>query len=183
MITRQLFIITTVISLAGHIIIIGLMGLMNIGNTIDTDTLFTIDLQEQTDLLKSPDQRKPFPAPPADKVIDVTERKNEDTVDLDNRDTPYQKYLITVKQMIRDRWSYPGSARERRDEGTTVVRFSIREDGRLVDSRVIVSSGHESLDRESFHAVSTASPFEPLPKEFNLTQLHIVARFQYVLGG
>jgi len=183
MTTRQLFIVTIAISLAGHIVVLALTGLLGIGSSIDRESIITFDLQEQAEPQESMEQRELFPAPLRERALHTAHRSDEDTVDLDSRDTPYAAYLLTVRKRIRERWSYPGSACKRREEGTTVMRFSIREDGKLVESRVIVSSGHESLDSESFHAVTAASPFTPLPAEFNLTQLHIVARFQYVLDG
>ncbi len=184
MITKKLFIITMLISLVGHIAVLGLTGLMDSGSSIDNDTLFTLNLQEKNDFQeRSIEQIVPFPAPSAEKTTDIADRRDQDTVNLDNRNSPYHRYLMTVKRKIRDRWSYPGKAYEVKEEGTAVVQFSIQNDGKLADSRIIISSGHESLDSESFHAVNSAAPFKPLPKQFNLTQLHIVARFQYALEG
>lgn len=184
MITKKLFIITILISLVGHITVLGLASLVDIGSSIDNDTIFTLNLQEKTALPKeSTGPAGLFPEPSPEETVDTTKNRNEDTVNLDSRDSKYRHYLIEVKKKIRGRWSYPEKAYELREEGTAVVRFSIKEDGKLADSRVIISSGHESLDIESFQAVKCAAPFAPLPKKYNLTQLHIVAQFQYILGG
>ena len=184
MVTKKLFIITILISLIGHITVLGLTGLMDIGSSLDNYTLFTIDLGEKSDLAERTIKAKELsPAASSEDTVDVSEIKDEDTVNLDSSDSRYRQYLMKVKKEIRSRWSYPEKAYELKEEGTAVVRFSIKEDGKLADSRIIISSGHESLDIESFQVVKSAAPFAPLPKKFNLTKLNIVARFQYILDG
>lgn len=184
MITKKLFIITILISLIGHITVLGLTGLMDTGSSLDNDTLFTINLEEKSELTeRTIDAKETFPAASSEDTVGASEIKDEDTVNLDSSDSRYRQYLMKVKKNIRSGWSYPNKAYELKKEGTAVVKFSIKEDGKLADSRVIISSGHESLDIESFHAVTSAAPFPPLPKKFNLTNLNIVARFQYILDG
>jgi TonB family protein len=184
MITKQLFLITILISLVGHITVFGLASLADIGSTINNDTLFTCNLQEESYFPKeSTNSAGLFPEPSSEETVDVIENTHEDTVNLDSHDSKYRRYLVQVKKKIRNRWLYPQKAYKLKEEGTAVVRFSIKEDGNLIDTRVIISSGYESLDRESFQAVKSAAPFAVLPGKYNLTQLHIVARFQYVLDG
>lgn len=177
MITKKLFIITIIFSLVGHIAVLGLTGMLDIGRSVDNDTIFTVHLERMTEKTGSP------PASPPEETFDTRKTKDEDTVDLDSLDSPYHQYLIKVKKKIRNRWSYPARAYKLKEEGTAVVRFSIQGDGKLADSRIIIPSGHVSLDSESFNAIKSSSPFEPLPQKFKLTQLHIVARFQYLLDG
>jgi len=174
MITKKLFIITILISLIGHITVLGLTGLMDISGSLDNDTLFTINLEEKSDLTeRTIETKETFPAALSEDTVVASEIKDEDTVNLDSSDSRYRQYLMKVKKNIRSRWSYPDKAYELKEEGTAVVRFSIKEDGKLADSRVIISSGHESLDIESFRVVKSAAPFMPLPKKFDLTKLNM----------
>ena len=62
-----------------------------------------------------------------------------------------------------------------------VVRFSIQSDGALAAADVVSSSGYESLDRGAVAVVQAAAPYSPFPETFNLSTLHIVAKFEYEL--
>jgi len=61
------------------------------------------------------------------------------------------------------------------------VRFSIQSDGTLAATGIVSSSGFESLDRGALAVVQAAAPYAPFPETFNLSTLHIVARFEYEL--
>ena len=84
-----------------------------------------------------------------------------------------------MKRKIEKKWSYPKEAWARQETGTAVVKFSIAEEGILVDSLIISSSGHDILDSEALRVVRAAGPFNPLPKKFNLLKLNIIAQFRY----
>ncbi|MGZ6210662.1 MAG: energy transducer TonB family protein, partial [Syntrophales bacterium] len=91
----------------------------------------------------------------------------------------YSSYLKRIKKKIEDIWIYPQAAFEQEEEGTVVLRFSIGEGGDLTSSRIFESSGHNYLDRGALDVVRSAAPYDPLPREFNISQLNVVARFQY----
>jgi protein TonB len=77
---------------------------------------------------------------------------------------------------------YPQAAFDREEEGIAVIRFSIGEGGDLTASRILESSGHNFLDQGALDVVRSAAPFDPLPREFNISQLNVIARFQYKLA-
>ncbi len=105
----------------------------------------------------------------------------EETVDLANPSGKYQAYLRELRRRIESLWSYPQDSFSRSETGTTVVRFSIRNDGALAATDVVSSSGFESLDRGALAVVQAAAPYSPFPEAFNLSTLHIVAKFEYEL--
>ncbi len=99
----------------------------------------------------------------------------------DTRQTEYTAYLEKVKENIVQAWQYPEQASEKGSEGKVDVEFTILKDGRLLDVRILQSSGFSALDREAIRAVGAASPFTPIPKQIALEQLSIRFTFNYTL--
>lgn len=58
---------------------------------------------------------------------------------------------------------YPPSARARRETGTAELAFTIDRNGVVLASRVVKTSGFESLDQETIDTVRRAQPFPPPP--------------------
>jgi TonB family protein len=50
-------------------------------------------------------------------------------------------------------------------ESTVVVQFSIDREGRVLDARVVQSSGYPRLDRSAVDVVKRASPLPPPPPD------------------
>jgi len=99
----------------------------------------------------------------------------------DTRQTEYTAYLEKVKENIVHAWQYPEQASEEGKEGKVDVEFTILKDGRLLDVRILHSSGFSALDREAIRAVGAASPFTPIPVQIALEQLSIRFTFNYTL--
>jgi protein TonB len=187
MISNKLFITAIVISVIIHMAILAVSGVLKIGGNSCTDTSFTVHLKKQPESLEKkgkPDNIIVTPEPTlktAESKIKDTEDR-EDTVELGSKNTKYFSYLKQLKRKIANKWLYPEEACARQETGTAVVRFSIAEEGILVDSLIISSSGHDILDSEALRVVRAAGPFNPLPKKFNLSKLHIIAQFRYNLA-
>lgn len=58
---------------------------------------------------------------------------------------------------------YPRIARMRQWQGTTMLQLELAADGRLLQSRVLSSSGHEILDRQAQEMLRAALPLPTLP--------------------
>jgi protein TonB len=56
---------------------------------------------------------------------------------------------------------YPEEAKPRREQGVAQVFFSIDRKGRLLESRVVRSSGSRVLDKEALAVPQRAVPFPP----------------------
>ncbi len=181
MISKKIFVITVMVSLAGHIIVLALSGFLGDGYT-EVEDGFTVSLEKHLDTTVNKDRKeKKALQSSSDTIHKSAPDKTVDTIDLDSTDTKYYRYLLEVKKNIDRKWSYPDDAFSRGEGGTTVVEFSIAKEGILTDSRIITSSGYGALDAESLHAVQSAGPFLPFPAMFNLTKLNIVAQFRYTL--
>lgn len=74
---------------------------------------------------------------------------------------------------------YPAAARQRRQEGISLVLFSIDRQGRVVTSRLQNSSGHPLLDQESLELLRRAQPLPPPPAEVagDRVELSVPVRF------
>lgn len=94
--------------------------------------------------------------------------------------------LISFFQRFRDAiynvWNYPRPAAERGQEGTSLLRVTVRRDGSVEDVRVVESSGSPLLDDEAVSAVWKGGPYGPLPRAYKGETLTIFAHFQYRLG-
>ncbi|MBW2632074.1 MAG: energy transducer TonB [Deltaproteobacteria bacterium] len=183
MISRKIFVITIILSLAGHIIVLALSGFLGGNGHTDGGDVFTVSLEKRLNKTgETPNSEKNALRDSPENIRKSTRSGAVDTIDLDSTDTRYYPYLLQVKQSIDRKWSYPDDAFARGEGGTTVVEFSIVEKGILAASRVITSSGYGLLDAESLHAIRSAAPFSPFPTAFDLAKLNIVAKFRYTLG-
>lgn len=106
-----------------------------------------------------------------------------DTVWMDTQ----QDLLISFMRRFRDRiylvWNYPESARIRNQQGSCLVRITVDRDGNVTDVILMESSGHRVLDDEVTRAVRQGATYGPLPRAYPNEYLHIMALFNYQMGG
>ena len=75
-----------------------------------------------------------------------------------------------VGQIARQQ-RYPAAARAKQEQGITHLLFTIDRSGRLLDSRVVASSGSTALDAEAAAMLERAQPFPPPPAELHGEQI------------
>jgi TonB family protein len=68
--------------------------------------------------------------------------------------------------VIRKFSQYLPNLREKNEGGTVTLRFTIARNGRLLDAAISQSSGVMALDKGMLDAIRAASPYPPLPSEF-----------------
>jgi protein TonB len=73
-----------------------------------------------------------------------------------------RKWQMTVSTRLNQFKRYPAQARHRRHEGLVVVAFRLDTGGRVVNSRIVKSSGSSVLDEETLDLLARAQPF-PVP--------------------
>ncbi len=189
MLSKKILLTFVSFSLAIHIAVLTTVGIID-GRKNPQISYFTVDLKEPLDDESTPNKKRNDNSSTghenikdkSGKTINTKSYEKEDTVNLGNRDTKYYSYLTKLKKNIKQNWQYPKQAYIRKEEGTAVVKFSIVEDGSLIDIRIITSSGFKSLDTEALNVVKLCTPYTPLPKNFNLSKLNIVANFHYGLA-
>jgi TonB family protein len=180
MISKKALVRFVLASCAFHAVILALAALLiSPGSPLPFET-FTVGLADapanatddsrkaevKKDLSLDRPQWEPAPGP-------------EETVDLASASGKYRAYLRALRQRIEALWAYPPDAYSRSETGTAVVRFSIQNDGSLASTDIVSSSGSESLDRGALAVVQAAAPYAPFPDTFNLSTLHVVAKFEY----
>jgi outer membrane biosynthesis protein TonB len=174
--SKKVLILSILISLASHVAMLSMTGFINMQGKSPREEVLTIHLKDPPgDMNQNPEEKiETKPVPPIVKEnTDPYRSTREDTVDLGSIDARYTPYLKKIKQKIETIWKYPTSAFEKEEEGITVVKFSINRSGTLVAI---------FLDQGTIDVVTAAAPYDPFPSEFDLSQLNIIARFQYRLA-
>ena len=85
------------------------------------------------------------------------------------------EYVDTMNQRIRSNWDQKQGA-----AGQTVVKFTIRRDGVLVNVEVEKTSGNPLLDLESKRAVINTRQLAALPAQFDRPTLTVLLTFDYL---
>ncbi len=83
------------------------------------------------------------------------------------RNRVIEDYLWTVARKFSQHRVY---SRDRAENGTVIVRFTLARDGRLLDISILQSSGIQTLDKGVLEAIRAGSPYAPLPPEISGTQ-------------
>jgi protein TonB len=103
-------------------------------------------------------------APPQ---VSVTETKTL-TASQIGEATKYSQAVLTFQKSIRlhvkKHQNFPAEAKERGEQGSTVVQFAIDRKGSLVSRSVQASSGSARLDDEALATLDRCNPF-PLPPD------------------
>jgi TonB family protein len=75
----------------------------------------------------------------------------------------FPSYLTIIRDNIKRHWNPPPGAREMKAK----VTFTVLRSGQLAGNpRLEVASGNFYFDQAAMRAISTSSPFPPLPEEF-----------------
>jgi periplasmic protein TonB len=102
-------------------------------------------------------------------------------VSLDTKEIKYLSYFAHIKRRIERVWTYPPGAIANGLQGQLHLKFTLRNDGQVKTVELLRSSGYKVLDKEAWDAVVNGGPFGPFPPTIPDDELHITARFTYVL--
>jgi protein TonB len=137
--------------------------------------------------LQEPEPPKPEPpaeatAPPPSPAIAVPDEKPP-TAGSDVQASPVavQRWQNSLSAQIRRFQRYPARAIARREQGSAAITFRIDNNGRVVESRIIKSSGSHDLDQELFAMVGRAQPLPKPPPDAKPTDLEITFAMNFSL--
>jgi protein TonB len=82
-----------------------------------------------------------------------------------NRSSAVPTWKTEILALLERNKRYPEAAQSRHQQGTAQVFFSLDRQGRVIDSRVVRSSGASALDEEALALLRRAQPFPPPPPE------------------
>ncbi len=137
--------------------------------------------------LQEPEPPKPQPpveatAPPPSVAIAVPDEKPP-TAGSDVQPMPVavQQWQNSLSVQIRRFQRYPPRAIARREQGSAAITFRIDNNGRVVESHIIKSSGSHDLDQELFAMVARAQPLPKPPPDAKPTDLEITFAMNFTL--
>lgn len=122
--------------------------------------------------LETPQRQEPRPPAPTTSAPQVVP---EETAAIPAAPTPgpvspknspsLVKWRGQVSALLERNKRYPPASQSRREQGVTQVFFVLDRQGRVIESRVVRSSGAAALDEEALALLRRAEPFPPPPKE------------------
>ncbi len=94
----------------------------------------------------------------------------------------WQKWQKQIVALLERNKRYPPTAQSRRQQGVAQVFFSLDRQGRVVESRVVRSSGAAVLDEEAVALVRRAQPFPAWPaREFTGERVDLTVPIRFNL--
>lgn len=181
--TKKIILWPVIISFVGHITIITVTGMIDLRENIRAEEIITVNIKEpETEIQPKKEEKAKEEINSVrakeEKIINDDDWR-EETVELGSMDVKYAAYLVKIKKKILRIWKYPEKAFKKSKEGTVVVKLSIDASGTLATATIMSSSGTIELDEGALGVVQAASPFDPLPEQYNLSRLNILASLQY----
>jgi len=116
------------------------------------------------------------PAPPPPQGLATGSVSGAGSLTLDVSDFPYAWYLRQVLQKVEERWQRQGQTAEPSQKPLILVE--IQRDGSVRTPRIEKSSGNAFYDQAALRAIADASPFPPLPQDWNRPSLRVMFRFE-----
>ena len=118
---------------------------------------------------------------------ETTDKNEKDQeVILDDRQTgdisdrTYDTYFAKIRRIIDSNKRYPMIARQRQQEGSPKVTFTILKNGNIKDF-TIRSSGHRLLDREARRMIMISVPFPKIPESLKQTSIKLTIPINFSL--
>ena len=103
---------------------------------------------------------------------DLIERDGDENIRPSLEEMRYINYEAKVNWHLQASWkqNFERSALYKPIEGHAAIEFTIDQNGNVVKSQLIKSTGHQELDTMIMKNLQFAQPFPPLPKHFGTTQ-------------
>jgi periplasmic protein TonB len=90
--------------------------------------------------------------------------------------TRFGAYADLVAQRVTEKWQNGALAGQ--SSPMAIVTFDIQRDGSIRSAKVAQASGNSTMDFSALRAVMDASPFPPLPSEYERSQASVELQFQ-----
>jgi len=123
--------------------------------------------EEKVQPLPEQDSEVTLPAKPPEPLPKPVESQAPDQVtraqQLRRQRAGIAQWSSAMSKIFEHYKRYPPEARARGEQGVAKLGFVLDEEGRLLSSRIIASSGFAPLDEETLALVQRAQPFPPPP--------------------
>ena len=87
----------------------------------------------------------------------------------------FNKYMKTIREVIKKNWQPPTSNTPKR----VVAEFAVSKSGEIYNEKIILSSGNVDIDNSVFEALRKSNPLPSLPKKYSGTGVNIHFTFDY----
>ena len=94
---------------------------------------------------------------------------------LENKNFKYSYYTSTIVKKISKYWQWSSASSAYR----AVIYFRIAKDGTVYDIKVTEASPDENFNNNAVRAVQLASPFAPLPVNYEDDYLGVYFEFKF----
>jgi protein TonB len=118
--------------------------------------------QRQEPRTPAPTTSAPQPLPEQTAALPAAPAQGQITPNTSNAVPTWKSQIVALLERNK---RYPESAQSRRQQGIAQVFFSLDRKGRVIDSRLVRSSGANALDEEALALLRRAQPFPPPPRE------------------
>jgi protein TonB len=184
--TKKVILWPVIISIVGHVALIMVSSMIDLRENIRAEEIITVNIKDPEPEIQPNKEEKAKeeinPDRAKEEKIIQNDNWREETVDLGSMDVKYAAYLLKIKKKLLPiwrSWKYPEKAYANKKEGNVIVKMSVDANGSLAQALLISSSGSLELDADALNVVKTVAPFDPLPEQYNLSRLNILASFQY----
>ena len=126
-----------------------------------------------------PKERIETSSVPGEKKVSARQQGDFATSGTDTGKTAYHDEL---RAWLEKHKTYPRRARLSGMEGVVTIDFIMTQDGQVISSHIVKSSGHELLDRAALDAIEEAAPLPKFPPELKKTRLALSIPFSFFLN-
>ncbi|MFC1461161.1 TonB C-terminal domain-containing protein [Verrucomicrobiota bacterium] len=89
----------------------------------------------------------------------------------------FARYLLRVRAVMYEAWKQPGTLSGASGLVTRAL-IRVRRDGRIVERKIILSSGNELMDKSVFTALESVKTLQPLPRSLGIDHEDITIDFE-----
>ena len=117
----------------------------------------------------------------------IEDKQEDNQVIMDNRkqgentNYTYDTYYGRIREIIDNNKRYPLLSRQRREEGSPIIKFTILKDG-SIDNLTVISSGYRSLDREAKRMIIESAPFPKIPDSISKDGITLTIPINFTLN-
>jgi len=194
---------TFIISLAGHLFLLGMPGFNPSSFQVEKPDKITVRIEIEKPLLLpkidvmgeekklqeiEEKQKEPEPKPklePQPEEIVMEELPKEPIKEKVEVFDPVQetmlRYQDMVKQRIEEVRRYPYWAKRQGIEGAVSLSFIVLSNGMNQDVEIVRSSGSKVLDEEAAATIKRANPFPPIPNEIGTSFVQMEVSIVFTL--
>jgi protein TonB len=90
----------------------------------------------------------------------------------------WQTLLMRKLQQFK---RYPSGAQARGEQGVALLAFSVDRDGRVLNHKIVRSSGHADLDKEVLAMIERAQPLPAFPHSVTAAELSLTVPIRFSL--